>query len=258
MRAATELSHEVGVRRACEALSIPRASFYRERQGPKTKVDGQTSPRRSPRALSAQERQQVKDTLHSERFVDKAPREVFATLLDEGQYFCSVRTMYRILAADHASQERRHQLRHPHYQKPELLAAAPNQVWSWDITKLLGPQKWTYYYLYVILDIYSRYVVGWMLAHRESADLASRLIRETIHSQDVSADELTIHSDRGPSMTSHHVAQLLAALGVAKSHSRPHVSNDNPFSESQFKTLKYRPTFPDRFDGYEPGMCQYP
>ena len=178
MEAAQQLSQDVGVRQACEALGVPRASFYRQRQGPK--AAGDASPSRSPRALSAEERQQVKDTLYSERFVDKAPREVFATLLDEGEYLCSVRTMYRILDEDKASKERRNQLRHPNYQKPELLATAPNQVWSWDITKLLGPQKWTYYYLYVILDIFSRYVVGWMLAHRESSDLASRLIRETL------------------------------------------------------------------------------
>jgi putative transposase len=256
MRAANELSQEVGVRRACQSLGIPRASFYRARQEPT--AGGQTSPRRSPRALTADEQRQVKDVLNSERFMDQAPREVYATLLDEGQYLCSVRTMYRLLEEDEASQERRNQLRHPHYQKPELLATAPNQVWSWDITKLLGPRKWTYYYLYVILDIFSRYVVGWMLAHREGADLASRLIRETMHTQDVSADQLTIHSDRGPSMTSHHVAQLLAALGVTKSHSRPHVSNDNPFSESQFKTVKYCPTFPDRFDSYDHalGFCR--
>ncbi len=165
--------------------------------------------------------------------------------------------MYRILQQDQASRERRNQLRHPHYQKPELLATGPNQVWSWDITKLLGPQKWTYYYLYVILDIFSRYVVGWMLAHRESADLARRLIRETVVKQSVVEDQLTIHSDRGPSMTSHGVAQLLASLGVTKSHSRPQVSNDNPFSESQFKTMKYWPEFPDRFAGFEHahGFC---
>jgi putative transposase len=192
--------------------------------------------------------------LYSQRFVDKAPREIYATLLDEGAYLCSVRTMYRLLNKDQASRERRDQLRHPNYQKPELLATAPNQVWSWDITKLLGPQKWTYYYLYVILDIFSRYTVGWMLAHRESADLASRLIRETLDKQQVSKDQLTIHSDRGPSMRSQNVAQLLATLGVTQSHSRPQVSNDNPFSESQFKTLKYSPTFPDRFDGYEQAL----
>jgi putative transposase len=252
MKAAEQLSQEVGVRRACEALGVPRAAFYRRRAGSRTSDDRPRPP--SPRALRSEERQQVKDVLYGERFVDKAPREVYAALLDEGEYLCSVRTMYRILGEDQASRERRDQLRHPHYQKPELLATAPNQVWSWDITKLLGPQKWTYYYLYVILDIYSRYVVGWMLAHRESADLASRLIRETVHKQEVSEDQLTIHSDRGPSMKSQGVAQLLAALGVTKSHSRPHVSNDNPFSESHFKTLKYSPTFPDRFDGYEPAL----
>ena len=162
--------------------------------------------------------------------------------------------MYRLLREDNTSKERRNQLRHPNYKKPELLATGPNQVWSWDITKLLGPQKWTYYYLYVILDIYSRYVVGWMLAHRESAGLASRLIRETITKQNVSEAQLTIHSDRGPSMASQNVAQLLATLGVVKSHSRPHVSNDNPFSESQFKTMKYRPEFPARFGGHEDAL----
>lgn len=249
MQAAGQLSKHVGVRQACQALGVPRASFYRQRQGPK--AVGDRLARRSSRALSVEERQQVKDALYSERFVDKAPREVFAALLDEGEYLCSVRTMYRILDEDKATKDRRNQLQHPSYQKPELLATAANQVWSWDITKLLGPQKWTYYYLYVILDIFSRYVVGWMLAHRESSDLATRLIRETLLKQDVSEDQLTIHSDRGPSMTSHSVAQLLATLGVTKSHSRPHVSNDNPFSESQFKTLKYRPSFPSRFDGYD-------
>ncbi len=199
----------------------------------------------------------MRSLLHNQRFCDRAPREVYATELDAGRYHCSVRTMYRILQHDQSSRERRNQLRHPHYQKPELLATGPNQVWSWDITKLLGPQKWTYYYLYVILDIFSRYVVGWMLAHRESADLARRLIRETVVKQSVVEEQLTIHSDRGPSMTSHGVAQLLASLGVTKSHSRPQVSNDNPFSESQFKTIKYWPEFPDRFDGFEHahGFC---
>jgi putative transposase len=203
------------------------------------------------------ERDAVRRLLHSQRFCDRAPREVYAAELDAGRYYCSVRTMYRILQQDQSSRERRNQLRHPQYQKPELLATGPNQVWSWDITKLLGPQKWTYYYLYVMLDIFSRYVVGWMLAHRESADLARRLIRETVVKQSVVEEQLTIHSDRGPSMTSHGVAQLLASLGVTKSHSRPQVSNDNPFSESQFKTMKYWPEFPDRFDGFEHahGFC---
>ena len=249
MDTAEKLGGDVGVHQACQALGVPRASFYRRRckEAPTT----EHRARRSPRALSGLQREHVRDTLNSERFMDKAPREVYATLLDEGEYVCSVRTMYRILNEEQAVQERRNQRRHPNYKKPELLATGPKQVWSWDITKLLGPQKWTYYYLYVILDIYSRYVVGWMLAHCESADLASRLIRQTIENQGVSEDQLIIHSDRGPSMASHNVAQLLASLGVTKSHSRPHVSNDNPFSESQFKTMKYRPEFPDRFGGYE-------
>jgi putative transposase len=210
--------------------------------------------RSQPRALSAEEQTEVRQVLYSERFVDQSPYEVYAGLLDAGRYLCSVRSMYRFLAADAATGERRNQLRHPQYQQPELLATGPNQVWSWDITKLLGPKKWTYYQLYVILDIYSRYAVGWMLAHRESHDLASRLIRETITKQNADASALTIHSDRGPSMTSQNVAQLLASLGVTKSHSRPHVSNDNPFSESQFKTLKYRPEFPERFESFDAAL----
>ena len=194
------------------------------------------------------------DTLHSERFVDREPAEVYATLLDENTYLCSIRTMYRILHEAREVRERRDQLRHPRYHKPELLATAPNQVWSWDITKLLGPAKWTYFYLYVMLDVFSRYVVGWLLAQRESADLARRLICESCEKQGLDPTRLTIHSDRGPSMRSQSVAQLLATLGVTKSHSRPHVSNDNPFSESHFKTLKYRPEFPDRFDSQEHGL----
>ena len=249
MDAAKELSQTVGVQQACQALGISRASYYRrERQAPKAPT-APASP--TPRALTPAERQTVRETLYSERFLDQTPRQIYATLLDEGQYLCSVRTMYRLLEQEQAVRERRDQLRHPHYQKPELLATAPNQVWSWDITKLLGPQKWTYYYLYVILDIYSRYVVGWMLAHRECQDLAARLIRDSVQRQQVGPLELTIHSDRGPSMTSQTVAQLLGSLAVTKSHSRPHVSNDNPFSESQFKTLKYTPEFPERFAGYE-------
>jgi putative transposase len=254
MKAAEQLAQDVGVRQACQALEIPRASFYRRIKLPELARDDTATARPSPRALSQSERDSVRQSLYSERFMDKSPRQVYASLLDDGEYLCSVRTMYRILDEDNASQERRNQLQRPNYKKPQLLATAPNQVWSWDITKLLGPQKWTYYYLYVILDIFSRYVVGWMLAHREQADLATRLIRETIEKQNVAEDQLIIHSDRGPSMTSHSVAQLLGALGVTKSHSRPHVSNDNPFSESQFKTMKYRPEFPDRFGGYDDGL----
>ena len=253
METAEKLGDDVGLQQACRALGVSRASFYRRRRR-KEAPTTERQARPSPRALSALQRRHVRDTLGSERFMDQAPREVYATLLDDGEYICSVRTMYRILNENKAVRERRNQLRHPNYKKPELLASGPNQVWSWDITKLLGPQKWTYYYLYVILDIYSRYVVGWMLAHCESSDLASRLIRETVENQEVCEDQLTIHSDRGPSMASHNVAQLLAALGVTKSHSRPHVSNDNPFSESQFKTMKYRPEFPDRFGSHEDGI----
>ena len=187
------------------------------------------------------------EILRSERFVDKAPSEIYATLLDEGKFYCSVRTMYRILKSRNEVRERRDQLRHPEYKKPELLATAPNQVWSWDITKLLGPVKWSYFYLYVILDIFSRYVVGWMIADRESAVLAERLIREACRRQRINPGQLTIHADRGSSMKSKPVGLLLSDLGITKTHSRPHTSNDNPYSESQFKTLKYRPEFPDRF-----------
>jgi putative transposase len=250
MKAVEELSAEVSTAAACRSLGVPRATLYRRRR-PRPPAPATALRPKSPRALSDQERQQVVAVLHSEPFVDKAPAEVYATLLDEGQYLCSIRTMYRILDERQEVRERRNQLRHPTYHKPQLVATGPNQVWSWDITKLLGPAKWTYYHLYVILDIYSRYVVGWLLAHRESDDLAERLIRETVVKEGVVRDQLTIHSDRGPAMRSQTVAQLLATLGITKSHSRPHVSDDNPFSESQFKTLKYRPEFPDRFASYE-------
>ena len=252
MKAAEELAQLVGTAPACKSLGVSRATFYRKKNV--STASKKDSPRRSPRALRDEEKRTVLDTLHAERFVDKAPAEVYATLLDEGTYFCSIRTMYRILDAHSEVRERRNQLRHPEYQKPELLATAPNQVWSWDITKLLGPTKWTYFYLYVILDIYSRYAVGWLLASRESGELAQRFIRETLEKQPVNENQLTLHSDRGPSMKSHTVAQLLATLGVIKSHSRPHVSNDNPFSESQFKTLKYRPDFPKRFQSFEEAL----
>lgn len=188
---------------------------------------------------------------HEERFMDKAPAEVYATLLDEGRYLCSIRTMYRILSANKEVRERRNQLRHPEYKKPELLATVPNQVWSWDITKLLGPKKWTYYYLYVIMDIYSRFVVGWMVATKETGALAKDLINETCMRQGINKDQLVIHSDRGSPMTSKTVAQLMAELGVTKSLNRPHVSNDNPYSESHFKTLKNRPDYPKRFGSIE-------
>jgi len=246
MQAVATHAREIGAATACAALSVPRASYYRRLKppSPPNLAEARTRP---ARALCDHERQEVLAVLHNDQFVDKAPAEAHAMLMDEGRYLCSVRTMYRILDGEKEVRERRNQLRHPPYKKPELLATAPNQVWSWDITKLLGPVKWTYYYLYVILDIFSRYVVGWLLADRETAALANRLIAETIIRQGIEKGHLTIHADRGASMKSNPVAQLLADLGVTKSHSRPHVSDDNPFSESQFKTMKYRPEFPDRF-----------
>jgi putative transposase len=240
-----QLAERVGVSAACQALAMPRSSLYRTRT--------MTEPRPvresivSPRALATSERAEVRQVLNSERFADQPPREVYASLLDEGKYLCSWRTMYRILDENQEVRERRNQLRHPHYTKPELLATQPNQLWSWDITKLLGPTKWTYYYLYNILDVFSRYSVGWLIAERESATLAEELIAATCVRQDIQPGQLTIHADRGSSMSSKPVALLMADLGVTKTHSRPHVSNDNPFSEAQFKTLKYRPDYPERF-----------
>ena len=235
------------------SLALPRSG-----PAPATSTPPQEVARVHPRALSVAEQQAVRDVLHSERFQDAAPAAVYATLLDEGTYLASERTMYRLLAAKGETRPRRDQLVHPTYARPELLATAPNQLWSWDITKLLGPAKWTYFYLYVILDVYSRYVVGWMVAHREQAELAERLIAETIAKQAVPPGQLTLHADRGSSMTSKPVAFLLADLGVTKTHSRPHVSNDNPYSEAQFKTLKYRPGFPNRFASIEEAraFCQ--
>jgi putative transposase len=245
--AIAELAPLVGVRAACRATGRPQASHYRRhRQSPRL-----PRPRRErrpqPRALSPAERHTVRALLNSPEYVDKAPATVYHELLDEGVYLASVSTMYRILHAHDEVHERRRQATHPARLKPELLATRPNEIWSWDITKLLGPAKWTYYYLYVVLDIYSRYAVGWMLAERESAALAERLLADTVGKQCVDPDQLTIHADNGSSMASKPVAFLLADLGVTKSHSRPRCSNDNPYSEAQFRTLKYRPDFPQRF-----------
>lgn len=205
--------------------------------------------------MSKQEVEKVIDVLHEVRFADKSPAQVYAKLLDEGVYLCSISTMYRILRSRDEVRERRGVLTHPAYERPELLATGPNQVWSWDITKLKGPVKWTYFYLYVIIDIYSRHVVGWLLAPRESAELAKHLIEQTFDRQGVQSSDLTVHSDRGTAMTSKTLALLLADLGITKSFNRPHVSNDNPFSESHFKTLKYQPTFPRRFGSIEDGRA---
>jgi putative transposase len=252
MAAVHELTPTLGSGAACRAVGLWRGQPSRERarKHRATRV-GPPAPRaaraRPPLALDALENKALLDTLNSERFVDTAPAAVHATLLDEGRYLGSVRTMYRLLAANGGGRERRNQLTHPAYTKPELLAIAPNQVWSWDITKLKGPAKWTCFHLYVILDIFSRHVVGWLIAERESADLAEQLIAETVARHAVERGMLTLHADRGASMRSKPVAALLVDLDIAKSHSRPHVSDDNPYSESQFKTMKYRPDFPARF-----------
>jgi putative transposase len=243
MQAVYEGAARTGIAAGCAALGVSRATYYRTRRPAAARA---TRP--SPaRALSAAEREAVYAHLHAPRFADLAPAQIFAQLLDEGRYLCSVRTMYRLLEQRKELRERRAQLRHPPYSAPQLLATRPNELWSWDITKLLGPAKWTYFYLYVILDVFSRFVVGWMVAPRESAALAHRLIEQTCQRESIPPETLTLHADRGSSMTSKPVALLLADLGVTKTHSRPHVSNDNPFSEAHFKTLKYRPEFPERF-----------
>ena len=245
----TELAPVVGTRAACAALVVSRATHYRHAVG---RRHGPPAPRPVPaRALAVEERATILEVLHSERFIDASPGAVVATLLDEGTYLASERTMYRLLAANGEVRERRDQLRHPAYARPELLATGPNELWSWDISKLRGPAKWTYYYLYVLLDVFSRYVPGWMVATAESAALAERLIADTVEKQGITPGSLTVHADRGSSMRSRPVALLLADLGIAKSHSRPHTSNDNPYSEAQFKTLKYRPGFPERFGSIE-------
>ena len=243
MQAVTDARDRLPCLHACDALAVPRASYYRHLT-PRPPQLHRPKPRR---ALAAAERERVLEVLHSPRFVDRAPAPVHAALLDEGTYLCSVRTMYRILTDCAEVRERRDQCRRPAYTKPELLAQGPNEVWSWDITKLRGPRKWTYFYLYVLLDIFSRYVVGWLLALKESACLAHDLIEESTRRQNIQPGQLVVHADRGSPMIAKSTALLLSDLGVTESHSRPHVSDDNPFSEAQFKTLKYHPTFPDRF-----------
>lgn len=249
MVAVNELASQVGLTAACRAFAFNPGFVYRDRarrRGVFTRhpVSVRAPP---PLAFSSAEQERLLGVLDSERFADTAPATIYATLLDEGHYYGSVRTMYRLLAAQNQAGDRRRQRRHPVYAKPELLAVRPNEVWSWDISKLKGPVKWTHFHLYVILDIFSRYVVGWMIAHRETSELAEQLIADTIDKQNIVPGTLTLHADRGTSMRSKSVAQLLIDLDVTKTHSRPHVSDDNPYSEAQFKTLKYRPDFPARF-----------
>jgi putative transposase len=238
---AQELSQSVGKARACQALDLPRSRLYPRPQAAR-------SSRSTPaHAFSAEERTAIRALLNSEGFMDKAPRQIYAALLDEGTYLCHWRSMYRILQDFSEVRERRKQRQHPVYRKPELLAEAPNQVWSWDITKLGGPAKWTHFALYTVIDIFSRFIVGWMIAERESAALAKQLIVAAAAKQHIQPEQLTLHADNGKPMKARTLALLLHELGIEKSHSRPYVSDDNPFSEAQFKTVKYHPTYPDRF-----------
>ena len=246
IEAAEELGKTAGMSAACRAMNVPRSSLYYTRKPRKVAAPRPTPPR----ALSPAEKAEVRATLNSERFWDWAPREVYATLLDEGRYHCHWRTMYRILEEHDEVHERRNQRQHPVYNRPELRATGPNQLWSWDITRLRGP-KGIYYHQYTIIDVFSRYVVGWMIALRESADLAQVLITETCTKQGIDREQLSLHADRGSAMRSKTVAELLIGLGVAKSHSRPHTPTDNPYSEAQFKTMKYRPEYPEAFNGIQ-------
>lgn len=243
----SQLAQKTNTKQACEQLAYPRSSYYRQQQAKPAVAEPHPVPAPSPRSLPPAEQDTVRELLNGERFVDSSPRQMYGTLLDEGHYLCSVSTMYRILRANAEVRERRNQKRHPAYQKPELLATGPNQVWSWDITKLRGPVPHTYYYMYTILDIFSRYVVGYMIASRELASLARQLVADSCAKQGIEPAQLILHADRGSSMTGKTLALLLAELGVGKSHSRPYTADDNPFSEAQFKTMEYRPDYPDRF-----------
>jgi putative transposase len=242
--ALTALVPVVGVAPACSTLGVPRASYYRAQRPPVTTVRAR---RRSARALSAAQRREVLETLNSERFVDKPPRQIWAELLDDGIHLCSTRTMYRVLREAGQICDRRLQRNHGTYARPELVAKAPNEVWSWDITKVPGPRPGAYFSLYVALDIYSRYVVGWVISRAESKAVARAFLRDAFEREGIRPGQLVSHSDRGGPMTAKSTALLYADLGITASYSRPRVSNDNPYSESNFKTLKYRPASPERF-----------
>jgi len=253
MALVNELSPKVGISAACRELEVPRSWYYLQRAGKLTagRKLGQR-PRLIPKVgLDEAEKAQVRDVMNSERFMDLAPREIYATLLDEGKYLCHWRTMYRILAAYNEGRERRNQRQHPQNAKPRLQAGGPNELWSWDITALKGPRPRRFYYLYVILDVYSRFVVGWMAAQGESSELAKTLIAAACNKQNIHKGKLTLHADRGSPMRAKTVAELLADLGVTKTHTRPYTPDDNPYSEAQFKTMKYRPDYPHQFDSLD-------
>ncbi len=246
-----EASLSYGITTACQALAVPRSWYYRQKAADSL---AQEKPELRPtpkHALSEAEKARIRTVLNSEQFVDQAPREVYATLLDEGVYLCHWRTMYRILVEHDEVRERRNQRQHPQNTKPQLVASGPNELWSWDITLLTGPARRLFYYLYVILDVYSRFIVGWMVAEGESSELAETVIAAACNKQNIRRDQLTLHADRGSAMRAKTVAQLLADLGVTKTHARPYTPNDNPYSEAQFKTMKYRPNYPDRFDSLD-------
>ncbi len=236
--ACDELADLVGRVQACRATGLARSTYYRHNRASPAPVRPAPTPhteRSQPRALSAAERARVRELLNSPEHVDEAPATVWAKLLDAGEYYCSVSTMYRILREHGEVRERRRQASHPPRVKPELVATKPNQVWSWDITKLAGPARGIWFSLYVIIDIYSRYTPGWMITHREDQELARRFLRESITKHHVDPDTLTLHADRGAAMKSKTVAEMLSDLHVTRSHSRPKTSNDNPYSEAQFK-----------------------
>lgn len=250
MEATFNLAKEVGAASACSGMGMARASYYRAMQQ-RAPLHTVHRPRRSPLVLEQAEREAVLELLHSPEYVDVAPHTVYAMLLDAGIYLASVSTFYRILRETSGTRPRRNELVHPAYKRPELLATKPGEVWSWDITKIKGPVKSAHFHLYVILDIFSRYVVGWMVADCESDVLAEALIGQTCDKEGIERGQLTLHADRGAAMRSKLVADLLVDLGVVKSHSRPYISDDNPFSEAQFKTMKYRPGFPERFESLD-------
>lgn len=242
-----DLSAKVGTKKACNGFGIPRSSYYYWKN-PDSKTVLHRDRKLPDFAYTNAEKHEILNVMNSDIYMNQTPYEIYASQLDEGKYICSVRTMYRILSENDQVKERRKIRMSTNYKKPELLATKSNQIWTWDITKLKGPEKWTYFYLYVMIDIFSRFVVGWMVAFRELSSLAKEFITETYKRQNIKRDQLTIHADRGTSMKSQPVAFLLSDLGVTKSHSRPYVSNDNPYSESHFKTMKYRPEFPERFN----------
>jgi putative transposase len=246
-----EASLSYGVTTACRVLAVPRSWYYRQKVAGSQVQENRESRPRPQQALSVAEKAEVRTVLNSERFADESPREVYATLLDEGRYLCHWRTMYRVLAEHEEVRERRNQRQHPQHDKPQLLASRPNELWSWDITLLKGQTRRLFYYLYVILDVYSRFVVGWMVAQGESSELAEILIAATCDKQKIRRDQLTLHADRGSAMRAQTLAQMLADLGVTKTHSRPYTPDDNPYSEAQFKTMKYRPNYPDRFESLD-------